>query len=110
MKNAHVHPLVANLPPCVACLLSRVRCLPVDCLPPHPDWWFGFQFTRLLNGGLPPGVTVQAVIGLPAALPADARRAYDTFFDFCRRLGLTEEQVLLLVLLRLSTESPVVPT
>lgn len=104
MKNQHPHPLVANLPPCCQFLMWQARRLPAHRLPRRPAWWFRLQFTRLLNGGLPADENVQSVIGLPAHLPETERDAYNVFLNTCRRRGLTEEQILLLLLIWLYTE------
>lgn len=109
MKNTQSHPLIANLPPCCSTLLGRARRLPLDCLTHHPRWWFRLQIAWLLSRGLPAGESVQSVIGLPARLTEDEHRAYNEFFSVCRYLGLTEEQILLLLLVWLSTEPRVEP-
>lgn len=104
MKNPRLSPYVTNLPPCAYSLLCRARRLPVAGLRRRPCWWFRWQTTRLLNEGLPGGESVAGIIGLHSRLPAGAWQAYDDFFCVCRYLGLTEEQILLLLLLRFSTE------
>lgn len=107
MKNQRLHPLVANLPPCCQFLMWQARRLPAHCLPRRPAWWFRLQFTRLLNGGLSADENVQSVIGLPAHLPEIEYDAYNAFLSTCRRWGLTEEQILLLLLIWLRTEPQV---
>lgn len=109
MKNEQTHPIIANLPSCASCLLRQARRLPSRRLIHHPRWWYRWQLERLANGNMPDGENVEQVIGLSPRLSADERRIYDDFFYLCRLRGLTEEQILLLLLVWLSTDSSARP-
>ncbi len=99
MKNTQLHPLVANLPTGSLPLMRRARELPTTVLTRRPAWWLHMQLMLLSTGRLHLTCSIPRFIGLPPRLPYPHRQVYIIFLRDCRHQGLTEEQILLLLLL-----------